>query len=359
MVERELERVKEREPQQDQYDQTLQWKIDKTRQRKEGKVILKAEEVPWQMSRHGYGKNYIGAQNWDQLAAPGWGMSRSSHVVEQRGVHSHTGGGVLLYILEGRGYTVNNGTRYDWEAGDLEVIPVTPTENVHYHVNLNPGKPCGRVRFHHWAFEEPISYETRQVQDAPDWKGPKNEAVYRPTDFVPESATLKGMDIKIDGKPKDLLDDIYFRRNRWREHLSTARLVVKGKELPLENNRMGLYRWYLHPAIPDLACRHFLFWSQEIPPGSRSGKQKQMGGRIHFVIEGHGYTILDGKRYDWGPEDVLMLPIKTGGCIFQHFNADSHQPAKLVACELNWLDTLGPDLACGLEQLENSPEYKG
>jgi len=356
-VEREAERVKEQQPREDQYDRGLKWRMEKTRQRKEGKVVLHAEDIPWQTSRQGYGRHYIGPANWAELAAPGWTISRSSHVMEKRGTHSHVGGGPLLYILEGRGYTVNNGRRFDWEEGDLEIIPVTPTENEHYHVNLNPGQPCGRIRFHHWALEEAVSYETRQVTDSPEWKGPRDETVYRPADFVPESASRHGYEIATpDGT---LLDDLFMRRNQWRERMASAKLVVKGRELPLENNRMGLYRWYVHPSFTDVGCHHLLFWSHEIPPGSRSGVQKHQGGRIHFVIQGRGYTIVDDKRHDWEKEDVVLLPIKTGGCIFQHFNADPQRPAKMVVAEVNWTDVLGPDIASGFEQLEDSPDYHG
>ena len=120
---------------------------------------------------------------------------------------------------------------------------------------------------------------------------------------------------------------------------------------------MGIYRWYLHPSLADSACNIFLFWVQEIPPGSRSGKQKHQGGRMHFVIEGEGYTVIDGQKCEWKAEDLLILPIKAGGVVFQHFNSDRSRPAKLAVAEFNWYDMGGVDLACGFEQLEDSPDY--
>lgn len=159
-------------------------------------------------------------------------------------------------------------------------------------------------------------------------------------------------------RPTTLLEDLFRRRDAWRKHLKTARDVVRGDEIPLEINRMGLYRWYTHPAVTGVTNRNLLFWLHEIPPGSRSGKQKHQGGRVHFVWEGHGYTVVDGVKHDWEQGDLILIPIKPDGCVFQHFNADHHSWVKLVVAEPNYYDALGVDLGCGFEQLEDSPDYQ-
>lgn len=355
-MEREIERLKEREPGLDRYDAVLRLAIEKARQRREGKVVVRGEEVPWQQTRNALAKMLVCELDWDQVGAPGWRVILSRNVTEVRGKHTHTGGGVLIYILEGRGYTVNNGVRLDWEAGDLELLPVTPFENVHQHFNLTPGAPYEWVAFVFWPFAEAVAFETRQMEQSKDYRGEVAPELQRPADFVAKSAYLKGMGISYDGS---LLDELFRRRDEWRREVASAPLVVKGANSPAERNRMGLYRWYIHPTLRNLASRHVLFWTHEIPPGSRSGKQKHQGGRVHYVAAGRGYTILDDKRYDWESGDVILLPVKAGGCVFQHFNADARSPVKLVVAEPNWTGILGPDLAAGFEQLENSPHYPG
>jgi gentisate 1,2-dioxygenase len=101
-----------------------------------------------------------------------------------------------------------------------------------------------------------------------------------------------------------------------------------------------------------------MVWVQEIPAGSRSGKQKHQGGRVHYVLEGKGYTVVDGVRHEWEKGDVVLLPIKPDGVVFQHFNADTNNRVRLVAAEPNWTDALGVDLGASFEQLEDSPDYK-
>ncbi|MBI2917830.1 MAG: cupin domain-containing protein [Chloroflexi bacterium] len=356
-MQRELERLKEKGPELDIYDLNYKWMMDRTKERSAGKVLIKGEEVPWKQSRHGYGKQYMNGMNWHEMSVPGWMISVTNQRVLQRGMHTHKGGGRMLYVLDGRGYTVNNDVRLDWERGDLEILPVTPFENKHGHYNLDPGHDCGMFVIGYWPFMGIVAYETRQLTDSPDWKGPRNDEVYRPDDFVPEAAALKGYEVKLGRKPADLLDDLFLRRNRWRQQIANARWVVKETQQPQETNRMGIYRWYVHPAFTDVVARHILFWTHEIPPGSRSGVQKHQGGRLNYVVQGRGHSLLDDKRYDWEPGDLLMLPIKTGGVLVQHFN-DGDETVRLAVCEPNWYDILGVDMAAGFEQIEDCPEYK-
>ncbi len=146
-------------------------------------------------------------------------------------------------------------------------------------------------------------------------------------------------------------------RDEQRAEIASAMKIVKGKDLPLEINPMGLYRWYLHPAMHNIACRSLLFWMHEIPPGSRSGKQKCQGGRIHYVHEGSGYTILDDSKYEWEQGDLILIPIKPDGSVHQHFNPNPSAQVRLVVCEPNWCDSMGVDMGSGLEMLESCPEY--
>ncbi len=357
-MERHLERTKETEPVLTHYDAIVRWRMEKTKQRKQGKVLIKASDVPWEENRQSLGKFYTSIHNWNEVGAPGWIIIRSRITKNYRiGKHSHRGGGRLLYVLEGKGYTVNNGIRMDWDKGDLETLPVVVGENEHEHF-ADPSMPQGFFVLGYWPFMEPIAYETRQIKESPDFKGATDKELFRPDDFVTDNAKLKGYDIQIKGKPKTLLDSLFLKRDQWRKRLVERRWVIREAEQPVEVNRMGIYRWYIHPDFTDIAVRHILFWIQEIPPGSRSGKQKHQGNRVHFVIEGKGYSVVDGVKYDWGPEDMIILPINAGGCVVQHFNADPSKPAKLAVAEPNWYDIMGVDLAAGFEQLEDAPEYK-
>jgi gentisate 1,2-dioxygenase len=147
-------------------------------------------------------------------------------------------------------------------------------------------------------------------------------------------------------------------RDQQRERRKTAVQVVRLSELPLENNEQGLMRWYLHPAITDTVLSTLSIYRQEIPPGSRSGRLKFQGAQILFIVEGRGYTMLDGVKHVWEAGDVVSLPCKRDGIIVQHFNSDPKKLAVFLAVEPNLFAATGVDRGSGFQQLEQSPDYR-
>jgi hypothetical protein len=146
-------------------------------------------------------------------------------------------------------------------------------------------------------------------------------------------------------------------RDRQRAERATAVQVVSEAELPLESNRQGLMRWYMHPAITDTVLTTFLFFEQEIPPGSRSGRLKFQGGQVLYIIEGKGHTFIDGIPYHWEAGDVVNLPVRRRGIVVQHVNDDPEIAARFVAAEPNLYAATSVDRGSGFEQLEDAPTY--
>ena len=156
---------------------------------------------------------------------------------------------------------------------------------------------------------------------------------------------------------KNYWGELFALRDEQRARRATAIQVVRGKDLPLESNRQGLMRWYLHPAIRDTILSTLMFYKQEIPPGSRSGKLKFQGGQVMYILAGRGHTLLDGVKHQWAAGDVLNLPLKRDGIIVQHFNDDPQTRAVFLACEPNLFACTGVDRGSGFEQIEESPDY--
>jgi len=157
-------------------------------------------------------------------------------------------------------------------------------------------------------------------------------------------------------KEKTLYQDLIDLRDRQRREMKIK--IVKGKNLPWEQNPQGKMKWYMHPSLRETGLRSLMFAVQEIPPGSSSGKLKHQGNNLVFFLEGKGYTILDDKRYDWEAGDCMVFPVKGKGVIFQHFNTDRNLPARFLSAEPNLVDALGVDMGSGFEQLEPAPEWK-
>ena len=147
-------------------------------------------------------------------------------------------------------------------------------------------------------------------------------------------------------------------RDTQREQRKTAVQVVRLSELPVENNEQGLMRWYMHPSITDTVLSTLAIYRQDIPPGSRSGRLKFQGGQILFIVEGRGYTMLDGVKHAWEAGDVVNLPCKRDGIVVQHFNDDPSKPTAFLAVEPNLFAATGVDRGCGFHQLEQSLDYR-
>jgi hypothetical protein len=147
-------------------------------------------------------------------------------------------------------------------------------------------------------------------------------------------------------------------RDEQRGRIKKGLQVVKEKELPLETNQMGQMRWYMHPNIKDLVVNMMMVYQQEILPGSRSGRVKFQGGQIIMILDGEGYTSIDGVKHVWKKGDVLNLPLRDDGIIVQHFNTSTKETAKFLAVEPNWFECTSVDRGCGFEVLEEAPEHR-
>lgn len=99
------------------------------------------------------------------------------------------------------------------------------------------------------------------------------------------------------------------------------------------------------------------FWINQLAPGGEEGKQvwKSLGHRhtveaIIYWLSGHGHSIIDGKRYDWKPGDIICVPMFAW---HRHIN-ESDELALYIA------STTGP-LSMGLGQAvyedERYPQY--
>ena len=77
-----------------------------------------------------------------------------------------------------------------------------------------------------------------------------------------------------------LLDQLFQLRDKQREIFAKGLRVVPGKKRPFERNRNGLMKWYMHPMLDDTATKALMVFVQEIPPGSKTGKQKTRGCQV-------------------------------------------------------------------------------
>lgn len=124
-------------------------------------------------------------------------------------------------------------------------------------------------------------------------------------------------------------DEAMERDRRSRQAVTSKRMVVRSGDRPWQTTRQGKLKYYLMPMLTDTVTTNWRLFAQEIH--THSGKHVHQGGLAIFIIDGSGYTVVDGQRCDWKSGDLLLLPIQRGGVEHQHFNSDPDRPVHWLA----------------------------
>jgi quercetin dioxygenase-like cupin family protein len=144
--------------------------------------------------------------------------------------------------------------------------------------------------------------------------------------------------------------------------------IVHPEEMPWELSPHGLLKHLINEGM-NTRMETVDAYMLIIPPGSRSGKHRQLAEECLYVLEGRGYDLHQDcdveitdtyhwtpqpevKRYDWEAGDVIYVPPNT---ISQHFNADPDRPLRLISAVNRIYKAAGLN---DLEQLETAPEYR-
>jgi quercetin dioxygenase-like cupin family protein len=133
----------------------------------------------------------------------------------------------------------------------------------------------------------------------------------------------------------------------------TGRIVVKFADCPQGLSRQGRLRFYLGRTVKDTPLQDWTVFTHEVR--TVSGKHRHQGGLIIYVIDGNGYSVVDGERVDWKKGDLLLLPLKEKGVEHQHFNVNPDKPALWMAF-IHF--PIREYVASEMTQTEVSPEYQ-
>jgi gentisate 1,2-dioxygenase len=83
---------------------------------------------------------------------------------------------------------------------------------------------------------------------------------------------------------------------------------------------------YVNPLDGKPVFKTITFFMQMLRPGERTQPLKQTASLLVAPFEGHGYSLIGGKRLDWERFDTFAMP---GGEWAEHVNASDREPAIL------------------------------
>jgi quercetin dioxygenase-like cupin family protein len=101
--------------------------------------------------------------------------------------------------------------------------------------------------------------------------------------------------------------------------------VIKGKELKLDGGPQHFSRHYVEPEDGRTQTLHIHL--EEYAPGGTTQKHGHVNEAAFYILDGAGYEIHDGVRYDWKAGDVAIVH---NNCVHQHFNASPKEPARAL-----------------------------
>jgi quercetin dioxygenase-like cupin family protein len=238
-----------------------------------------------------------------------------------------------FYILEGRGYEIHDGQRYDWSQGDLVLVH---TDSVHQHFN---------------PYEEQATCLVMKAKCAWMYLGLIQQGRSGPVAH----------------------EDRFGPRTDWSQLWTPGAVerkkVVKPADTVWEQTPLGRIRVLSSQDRTDVRNFSVDVFELSIPAGSRSGKRWHMADEILHVLSGSGYSLhweveaeiaeryyariaKEPTRHDFGEGDTLYVPQNT---VAQHFAADG-TPLLLLSGQNRMFKMLGYDKTVFLE---NAPEYDG
>jgi quercetin dioxygenase-like cupin family protein len=227
----------------------------------------------------------------------------------------------VVHVLNGRGWTEIDGTRYEWG----------PHDSIHIqkgawfqHANLDESRPAhllvGRA--------SPILEHLSPYADV--FKGDSYSD--QPDGFRPEHPfTRERVDVGfVDGqKWMSKLQMATHHRREERERLRReARVVLRADEAVIERSehrgdwKVGLVDRYL-----GFDNRILAMYVHQMPPASHTETHKH-GEAIVYVLSGNGYSIVEGDRFDWRAGDCIFVK---PGQWHQHFNTNEERVSQHLA----------------------------
>lgn len=205
--------------------------------------------------------------------------------------HRHTAS-ALRFVLESRGgYTAVDGERTYMEPGDLVI---TPSWTWHDHGNEGDepviwmdGLDLHLVNLMDCGFRED-GEEMAQATPRPVGSSTAEAAM-----------NLLPLDYEIRSLTSPIFNYPYARTREALSGLSKLRDPEPGS---------GYRMRYVNPVNGGWAIPTIATWAQLLPKGFVTQPHRSTDSTIMVVVEGRGWSLIDGQRFDWAPKDIIVVP---------------------------------------------------
>lgn len=249
----------------------------------------------------------------DVAAAVGWLYSglQVMHPGELASAHAHSAS-ALRFIMEGSGaFTIVDGHKMTLGANDFVL---TPNGTWHEHGVSEDGTPC--------IWQDGLDIPLMNALEAnfyvvhPDLQ----QAVTHPVDDSTATWAGTGL-VPADDKWTHAYSPLL--KYEWAptyEALSRYAKVTDGS--PYD----GVLMNYVNPKTGGPVMQTIGASMQMLRPGEHTKAHRHTGSYIYQVAKGKGYSVINGKRFDWQERDIFCVP---SWMLHEHANASESEDACL------------------------------
>ena len=234
--------------------------------------------------------------------------------------HRHTVEAVIHW-LTGKGYSIVDGKRYDWEAGDFICVPIFAW---HRHVNLGD-EPAMHVASTTGPLYMGIGQAVYEDERYPEYWIYAQQGEDALRTLIPGGAIEA---VENDAKTQAgrlYAEQVAFAFNE--EHRRRqSRVLVRGSELRFEQTAMGNVAYVVDNRI-GFHVKALSTVVAEIPIGKRSGAHRHLYDEIDYVLSGNGKCIINDQSFEIKKGDTLAIPVFAW---HQYFNTGD-APLRILA----------------------------
>ena len=310
---------------------------DEIDRRRKAPILVSREDVEAQHKDHYHilivdpriGFNQKTFRFWINRISPGdeegaarWKTLGHRHTVE-----------AVIYIVRGRGHSIIDGVRHDWEPGDFICVPFFAW---HRHVNSGDetmvymAATTGPLsmslgvaiyedeRFpEHWVFAQGGEEAMKSLIPGAGETTPQKSAAPR--------RIGDALDLTSVGKTERIYAEQLLYAEQEEKRRRGGKVLVKGNALSFGKTPMGDVALVVDPKL-GFHVRSLCTQVAHIPPGKRSGAHRHIYEETEHILSGRGQSVIEDQVVQWKKGDTLCIPIFAW---HQHFNTGS-EPARIL-----------------------------
>ncbi|MBI4331009.1 MAG: cupin domain-containing protein [Chloroflexi bacterium] len=286
-------------------------------EKEKARTCINEEDLQWVRTRQDWRSALLCARENGFVTS---GVAILAEIPQRWHTGSHSHGEEAVYVVQGQGCSVVDGTRYDWSSGSCLFMPYGSS---HQHFNLGPEtvrylsamalpleRFCGLARVMQYQdagetcrsdlvgpsapgsnIHPDYGRIVMKLEDAPSV--PSGEMGAFVANFKDDYTTTQPKEVRTAGEPGHRSRSVYF----------------------MGSPENGFRAREVH--ITAILCDE---------PGMHSGKHAHMEALL-YVLQGEGHSIIDGKKIPW--KKGTLFQVQGPQTVHQHFNTGKIESQQL------------------------------